>query len=202
MQVLPDWDPLYQTYTGAGLEFIFVDRRNTLNKVLQKQNININQPEETWLKDRELELDWLSGFSEAESMFYISTKGALSFRIKLHFDDRQTLVYIQNLLSGLVNRKVGVIVDSKNQHESYYGVFKFTDILEIVIPLFSKYYFTTSKFLDFQCFKAAAEIKKTPYKEMLRRKLNKEELNQILEIKSTMNSQRGVFEINDLLKDL
>nr|YP_009445546.1 LAGLIDADG endonuclease [Bipolaris cookei]ATV95709.1 LAGLIDADG endonuclease [Bipolaris cookei] len=170
----------------------------SINKVLQKQNTNINQSEETWLKERELELDWFSGFSEAESMFYISTTGALSFKIKLHWDDRQTLVYIKNLLSGLVNREVGVIVDSKNQHESYYIVAKFIDILDILIPLFSKYYFTTSKFLDFQCFKAAAEIRKTSYKE--KRKLNKEELNQILEIKATMNSKRSEFDMNDLPK--
>lgn len=52
-------------------------------------------------------------------MFYISTTGALFFKIKLHWDDRQTLEYIKNLLSGLVNREVGVIVDSKNLHESY-----------------------------------------------------------------------------------
>ena len=187
MYVLPDCD-------HEGLELMSV----SINKVLQKQNTNINQPEETWLKERELELDWFSGFSEAESMFYISTTGALSFKIKLHWDDRQTLVYIKNLLSGLVNREVGVIVDSKNQHESYYIIAKFIDILEILIPLFSKYYFTTSKFLDFQCFKAAAEIRKTSYKE--KRKLNKEELNQILEIKSTMNSKRWEFDINDLPK--
>jgi hypothetical protein len=83
-----------------------------------------------------------SGLSEAESMFYISTTGALSFKIKLHWDDRQTLEYIQNLLSGLVNREVGVIVDSKNLHESYYIIAKFQDILEIPIPIFSKYYLT------------------------------------------------------------
>jgi hypothetical protein len=94
-------------------------------------------------------------------MFYISTTGALSFRIKLHYDDRQTLVYIQKLLSGLVNRSVGIIVDTKDHHESYYTIAKFQDILEILIPIFSKYYFTTSKFLDFQDLKAAAELKKT-----------------------------------------
>ena len=120
------------------------------NKELQKRNTAISQSEETWLKERESELEWLSGFSEAESMFYISTTGALSFKIKLHWDDRQTLVYIKDLLSGLVNREVGVIVDSKNHHESYYIIAKFQDILEILIPIFSKYYFTTSKFLDFQ----------------------------------------------------
>ena len=117
----------------------------SINKVWEKQNTNIKQPEESRFKERESELDWLSGFSEAESMFYISTTGALSFKIKLHWDDRETLVYIKTLLSGLANREVGVIVDSKNQHESYYIVAKFIDILEILIPLFSKYYFTTSK---------------------------------------------------------
>lgn len=170
----------------------------SINKVWEKQNTNIKQPEESRFKERESELDWLSGFSEAESMFYISTTGALSFKIKLHWDDRETLVYIKTLLSGLANREVGVIVDSKNQHESYYIVAKFIDILEILIPLFSKYYFTSSKFLDFQCFKAAAEIRKISYTE--KRKLAKEELNQILDIKLDMNSKRLVFDLNDLPK--
>ena len=53
-------------------------------------------------------------------MFYISKTGALSFRIKLHEDDRGALEYIKNLLSELANREVGVIVDSKNSHESYF----------------------------------------------------------------------------------
>ena len=112
----------------------------------QEENIAINQTEETWLKERELELEWFCGFSEAESMFYISTTGALSFKIKLHWDDRQTLEYIKNLLSELVNREVGVIVDSKNLHESYYIIAKFQDILEVLrgkgermLPLTSLY---------------------------------------------------------------
>ena len=62
MWVLPNCD--YE-----GLELMSV----SINKVWQKQNTNINQLSETLLKERELELDWLSGFSEAESMFYKST---------------------------------------------------------------------------------------------------------------------------------
>jgi len=170
----------------------------SVGAVWQKRNITTNQSKETWLKKRELELEWLCGFSEAESMFYISTTGALSFRIKLHWDDRRTLEYIQNLLSGLLNRKVGVIGDSKNLHESYYIISRFQDILEILIPIFSIYCFTTTKFLDFQDFKAAAEIRKTSYME--KRKLDIEELNKILQIKSGMNSQRLQFNINDLPK--
>lgn len=172
----------------------------SITKVWQR-NIATNQPgniSPAWLKEREKELEWFSGFSEAEAMFYISTTGALSFKIKLHWDDRQTLVYIKNLLSGLVNREVGVIVDSKNLHESYYIIAKFPDILEILIPIFSKYYLTTSKFLDFQDLKAAAFIRKTSY--MAKKKLNREDLNKILKIKSNMNSQRLVFNNNDLPK--
>ena len=64
-----------------------------------------------WAKDRkqeisegilnreENELEWFSGFSEAESSFNISSKGALKFKIKLHMDDRGTLEYIKKLLS-------------------------------------------------------------------------------------------------------
>ena len=57
-------------------------------------------PEEIFIK-KEQELEWFCGFSEAESMFYISNTGALSFRIKLHWDDRGVLEYIKNLLSEL-----------------------------------------------------------------------------------------------------
>ena len=124
-------------------------------------------------------------------MFYISKTGALSFRIKLHEDDKGALEYIKNLLSELANREVGVIVDSKNSHESYFLVSKYQDLYEIVIPVLSKYFFTTSKYLDFQEFKKASEIKKYSFFE--KRVLNKEELNQILSIKSNMNSKRLSF---------
>lgn len=202
MYVLPDC-----FHEGIGLMSVFFSKRcncegfsrkGNKNLALQNRNIAINQSEEIWLKIREDELEWFCGFSEAESMFYISTTGALSFKIKLHWDDRQTLEYVKKLLSGIVNREVGVIVDSKNQHESYFIIAKYQDITEILIPIFSKYYFTTSKFLDFQDFKAAAEIRKTSYME--KRKLDKEELNKILSIKSGMNSQRLQFNINDLPK--
>jgi len=169
-----------------------------INKITQEGNTKVSQTEETWLKEKELELEWFCGFSEAESMFFISTKGDLSFRIKLHTDDRQALEYIKTLLSGLANREVGVIVDSKDNFESYYIVAKFQDIIEILIPIFSKYYLTTSKFLDFQDFKAAATIRKTSY--LLKRKLNAEELCLILSLKSGMNSQRLTFNYDDLPK--
>ena len=90
----------------------------------------------------------------------IKTTFTLSLKIKLPWDDKQALVYIYKFLSELANREVGVIIDSKDQHETYYAISKFQDIQEILIPIFSTYYFTTSKYLDFQDFKAAVEIKK------------------------------------------
>lgn len=101
----------------------------------------------------------------------------------------------------MANREIGVIVDSKNQHESYYSINKFKDIQEILIPIFSTYYFTTSKYLDFQDFKSAAEIKKAAF--LGKRKLNKEELAKILILKSVasrMNSLRKNFDNNRLPK--
>jgi hypothetical protein len=102
------------------------------------------------------------------------------------------------LLSELANREIGIIVDSKDLHESYYNISKFKDLYEIIIPIFSKYYFSTSKYFDFQDFKKASEIKKNSF--IKKRKLNKEELNEILILKSKMNSQRLHFEIKDIPK--
>lgn len=150
------------------------------------------------LKNEEKELEWLSGFSEAESLFYISKKGDLKFRIKLHCDDRQTLVYIQKLLSRLANRTIGVIVDSKNYHESYYSVDKLQDIVEIINPIFTKYHFTTSKYLDFIDFKAATNIK--IISSLAKRKLNGQELQEILKLKSNMNTLRVCFNPENLPK--
>lgn len=171
-------------------------KRGVISSVTSKRLDNLLT--EDILKKYEKCLEWLCGFSEAESLFFISLTGALSFRIKLHWDDRETLVYIKNLLSKLVNREVGVIIDSKNQHESYYTISKFQDIQDVIIPIFSMYFFTTFKYLDFKDFKAAVEIKRASFIE--NRKLNKEELEKILLIKSGMNSQRKHFDSNSLPK--
>ena len=77
-------------------------KRGVISSVTSKRLDNLLT--EDILKKYEKCLEWLCGFSEAESLFFISRTGALSFRIKLHLDDRETLVYIKNLLSKLVNR--------------------------------------------------------------------------------------------------
>lgn len=99
-------------------------------------------------------------------------------------------------MSRLANRKVGIIIDSKNKHESYLSVNKINDILYIIIPIFSKYYFTTTKYLDFQDFKAAAEIIKVSMQE--NRKLSNLELNEILKLKLGINSSRKEYDISSI----
>lgn len=190
----------------------FIITRNVTSKVApnssnskdhpttKNANASIRRPvlTEEVLKNEEKELDWFSGFSEAESMFFISKDGYLKFKIKLHHDDRPTLVYIQKLLSRLANRTIGVIVDSKNDHESYYSIDKFQDIVEIINPIFIKYHFTTSKYLDFIDFKEAANIKIISF--LAKRKLNDQELQEILKLKSGMNTLRVCFNPKDLPK--
>lgn len=170
---------------------------NGTSKTLINTKDNLAQLQK-YLEEREQELEWLVGFSEAESMFSISKLGALSFKIKLHWDDRQTLLYIQSLLSELAGRVVGVIVDSKDKHESYFIVAKFKDIQDIIIPIFTKYHFTTSKYLDFIDFSLAAGIKNSSV--LGKRKLRQDELAKILSLKSGMNSSRIKFNVHDIPK--
>ena len=179
---------------GPGLVTFSFEAKNLLVKnptqcpILPEEILNKNQND----------LEWLSGFAEAESVFSISKTGIFTFRIKLHYDDRNTLVYIQNLLSKLAKREVGVIVDSKNQHESYYSVSKFQDIVGVIIPIFSYFHFTTSKYFDFLDFKTAAEIKLGSFLE--KTKLSNTELKDILVLKSGMNTSRINFDPQRLPK--
>lgn len=139
-------------------------------------------------------LEWFVGFTEAEGMFSISKECNLSLRINLHSDDLISLKYIKSLLSELANREIGSIVESKRVSESYYHIGKLKDIYEILIPIFTEYFMTTSKHLDFSYFKKAADIKAKAYLE--NRALNNEELVEILALKSNMNTNRKNFDLD------
>lgn len=173
--------------------FYYSDYTDNSNNITYNKSKNII--EENLNKEKE-ELEWLCGFAEAESMFFISKTGAFNFKIKLHYDDRDTLLYIKKLLSIIANRDIGVIIDSANKHESYLTVDRFKDIYEVIIPIFTTYYFTTTKYWDFLDFKTAAEIKLISFSS--NRKLTSEELKDILKIKSGMNSLRVDSNISEL----
>lgn len=79
------------------------------------------------------------GFSEAESNFYISTKGHLTFKIKLHIDDLATLIFNQEMLSKFCNRKVGVLRVLKTENACRLEISSLRDIIEVVIPAHPKY---------------------------------------------------------------
>ena len=141
----------------------------------KKNKIRILEPE--ILNTEENQIEWFVGFSEAESTFSISSEGNLSFRINLHSDDRISLEYIKYLLRKLANRDIGSIVESRRVAESYYSI----------IPIFTKYFMTTSKHLDFSDFKKAAEIKAIAYLE--NRSVNNKELLEILKLKSILKER-------------
>jgi hypothetical protein len=151
------------------------------------------------LINNQKELEWFVGFSEAESLFYINPIGRLIFAISLHSDDLGALLYIQSLLSRIAKREIGRIEKKNTRNACSFTISKFIDIYEIILPIFNKNFMTTSKHLYFLDFQRAAEIKAKVLTEE-DRKLNKEELYEILNLKSKMNIQRTSFDVNLLPK--
>lgn len=62
----------------------------------------------------------------------------------------------------------------------------------MVIPIFTKFYFTTTKYLDFKDFQSAALIRESALNEN-RAVLTISEIEAILKFKSQMNSRRVDF---------
>ena len=179
------------TVLGARVFYRYFDNKN---KIITLQGLTSEI-----LNAEKNKLEWFIGFTEAEGMFSIINEGNFSFRINLHSDDLISLEYIKNMLSKLANRDIGSIVKSKRVAESYYQIGKFQDIYEILIPIFTKYFMTTSKHLDFSDFKQpAVEIKAKAYLE--NRPVNNKELSEILELKSNMNTKRRNFDVEMLPK--
>lgn len=131
---------------------------------------------------------WFSGFTDAEGNFLILTlsKGFgfnFKFSIGLHIDDLHVLNYIHNKLG------IGSVYAYKTN--CYFNVTKKKDILKL-ISIFDIYTLNSSKRLDYLDFKKAFYL----YND--RTKLSKELINQIIEIKNSMNSQRTNFEFSNI----
>lgn len=129
---------------------------------------------------------WFSGFTDAEGNFLIITlpKGFnFKFSIGLHIDDLPVLNYIKDKL-GFGN----IYVYKTN---CYYNVTRKEDILKI-ISIFDIYGLNSSKRLDY------LDLKKAFYLYNDRTNLSKELINQILELKNSMNTQRTNFELSQI----
>lgn len=144
-------------------------------------------------------LEWFCGFSEAEANFYISTTANLTIRIKLHIDDLNTLIFIQQMLSKLANRKIGLVRVLASENACILQISTIRDIIEVIIPILTKFYFTTTKYLDFKDWESAALIRKSALNEN-RAALTISEKKAILTLKSQMNNSRVDFNTSLLPK--
>jgi len=155
-------------------------------------------------KDLENFLNWLSGFSDAESTFHIKTepsgktapKISFSFKIGLHVDDIDTLKQIKSKLTELAGVEVGNISVYKLSATLAFTNLKVLKAL--IIPIFNAYPLISAKYLDFKDWEKAINIKsnaKVVREETLlsspRYLLTLEEINKIIKLKEGMNSSRN-----------
>lgn len=132
---------------------------------------------------------WFVGFSDGESSFSIipklDTTGtkinrfSFAFTIKLHVDDKNALVYVQNTLG------FGII--SQEGELCKYVVSNFEEIRSL-IAVFDRYNLNTTKYLDYTNFKEAFISYHS------RNGLVSEQLKgKIISLKTSMNSNRTNF---------
>ena len=144
-----------------------------------------------YLKQAKINSLWLAGFTSAEGMFYIKPvnyKGVLRnfifvFSITQHARDSDLFHKIKDFLGcGTIETK------STRINEVVYCVYKYSDILEKILPFFLNYEIVGIKhndFLDFHKAILLSENKKSD------ENFSIEELNSAIAlIKSGMNSKR------------
>jgi hypothetical protein len=115
----------------------------------------------------------------------------------LHIDDIEVLDKIVQTLG------IGRVIKSKSRNSARLSVYKFDDIVRVLIPIFQEFPLQTSKFLDFISFLEVALIKLdispsssgslciTEIKDGRRKlQLSKSDLIKIKKLKETMNSGR------------
>lgn len=96
-------------------------------------------------------LFWFSGFTDGEGNFSISFDRSyirFRFKINLHIDDLLVLKFIRSKLN------IGTIIIEENRNSCAFVVQKFSDIKDVLCPIFINFPLHTSKKLDFQDFSA------------------------------------------------
>ena len=134
-----------------------------------------------------LDPNWLSGFAEGESCFFVSIYNSpnsrlglavqLVFTITQHSRDIELLKNIENFFGcGRVKKR--------NMEACDFTVNSFKDFKEIIIPFFLNYPLIGSKHLNFNDLSKIVEIMKT------KGHLTKKGLKIIKDIKANMNTKR------------
>lgn len=132
------------------------------------------------------DINWLRGFAEGEGCFQVviqkykdKTSVSLRFTLTQHSRDKVLMGSLVNYLG------CGRYYSSPTREEVYFIVSTFSDISNIIIPLFHKYPLLGYKQQDFLNFVKVAELIKC------KDHLTKEGLAEINTIKSSMNSRRS-----------
>lgn len=138
------------------------------------------------LKVSEEFLFWFSGFTDGEGNFSISldrTYIRFRFKINLHIDDIQVLNDIKSKLN------IGRVVEEKDKNSCAFVVQNFSELKDVLSPIFLNFPLHTSKNLDFQDFYTAILIKA----KSKNGNLSDSEKEKILSLKDGMNSGRTIF---------
>lgn len=134
---------------------------------------------------------WVAGFTSGDGSFNIKTtksrigKVQLRYAINLHIREKDVIVGLFKYLYKYKNLK------EENTKYIYYTetsvaiqIVNFSDIINVIIPFFDKYFLQGQKRLDYNDLKKVSNI-------LLRKEhLNEEGYNEILRIKEGMNLKR------------
>lgn len=157
----------------------------SLNSIKFKDaNINSSLQNQKKIFDCETSfLNWFSGLTDAEGNFLISLELdfiRFRFKILMHIDNLKALNNIKSKLN------VGKVIVEKNKNRCSFVVQSFTEIRDVICPIFVQYPLLTSKNLDFQDFHKAVLIKN-------KNQLSLTDKNKIILLKNGMNSKREIF---------
>lgn len=145
----------------------------------------VSGPGSVQARDEEF-LFWFAGFTDGEGNFSIILDGSyirFRFKINLHIDDLQVLKIIKSKL------KIGNIIIEENRNSCAFVVQNFSDLKNVLCPIFINFPLLTSKKLDFQDFYNAILIKAKSNNG----NLSSSDKIKILSLKDGMNLGRTVF---------
>ena len=137
-----------ETVQGKITEFAFIPVNRLVYKLYNKtapKNFNTEEFNA-----------WLSGFTDGEGNFSITldrTYIRFRFKINLHIDDLQVL----NLIKSNLN--IGRIIIEEKRNSCAFVVQDFSELKDVLCPIFKNFPLHTSKKLDFQDFYTAILIK-------------------------------------------
>lgn len=129
---------------------------------------------------------WFSGFTDGEGCFSITldrTYIRYRFKINLHIDDLEVLNIIKSELS------IGKVIIEQNRNSCAFVVEKFTELKNVLCPIFENFPLHTTKKLDFQDFYRAILIKANS----INGNLSCSDKEKILSLKNGMNLGRTNF---------